>query len=86
MVLGFFTHFFLSSRSTFPPSVSEPPVLAETAIQDGEDWQGKYYELLEERDQLVNSVEEGKSNEELLSMEIEELRKELDLADKFRER
>ena len=86
MVLGFFTHFFLSSRSTLPASVSEPPVLAETAIQDGEDWQAKYYELLEEKEELQHNMDESKSNEELLAIEIEELRKELDLADSARER
>ncbi len=78
LVLGYFTHFFLTSRSSFPPpAVQEPPVLAETAIDDGEDWQGKYYETLEEKEQLINDLEESKSNEELLQMEIEELRKEL---------
>jgi chromosome segregation ATPase len=78
VVLGFFIHFYLSSRTSYPPSVSEPPVLAETAIQDGEDWQAKYYELLEEKEELQNNLEEAKSNEELLSLEIEELRKQLE--------
>lgn len=83
LVLGYFTHFFLSSRSSFPPpAVQEPPVLAETAIQDGEDWQEKYYTLLEEKEEITGRLEESKSNEELLQMEIEELHKELDAAEK----
>jgi chromosome segregation ATPase len=81
MVLGFFIHFFLSSRNTILPSAMEPPVLAETAIQDGEDWQSKYYELLELQAQLKNDFEEAKSNAELFEIEIEELRKELDTYD-----
>lgn len=81
MVLGFFIHFFLSSRSSMPPPSMEPSVLAETAIQDGEDWQAKYYELLELQAQLKNDFEEAKSNAELFEMEIEELRKELDAYD-----
>lgn len=85
MALGFFVHFFMSSRTTLPPSVSEPSVLAESAIHDGEDWQGKYYELLEINEELQNSAEESKSNEELAQIEIEELRKELDAADAARE-
>jgi hypothetical protein len=85
MVLGFFTHFFLSSRSSIPPPVMEPPVLAETAIQDGEDWQSKYYELLEEEQYLRREAEEAKSNEELAAIEIEELRKELDAIDNKKE-
>ncbi len=85
MALGFFVHFFMSSRTTLPPAVSEPSVLAESAIQDGEDWQGKYYELLEINEELQNNAEEAKSNEELAQIEIEELRKELDAADAARE-
>ena len=85
IALGFFAHFFMSSRTTLPPPVSEPSVLAESAIHDGEDWQGKYYELLEINEQLQNSAEESKSNEELAQIEIEELRKELDAADAARE-
>lgn len=81
IVLGFFIHFFLSSRSSIMPSAMEQPVLAETAIQDGEDWQAKYYELQEIKDEIYQDFEEAKSNEELLTIEIEELRKELDLAD-----
>jgi Chromosome segregation ATPases len=79
VVLGFFTHFFISSRSTIiPPPSMEPPVLAESAIVDGEDWQSKYYELLEQHAQLKNDLEEAKSNAELFEMEIEELRKEIE--------
>jgi hypothetical protein len=83
MVLGFFIHFFLTSRSSMiPPPVSmEQSVLAESAIQDGEDWQSKYYEILEQQAELKNDLEESKSNEELAAIEIEELRKELDAYD-----
>lgn len=79
VALGFAIHFFISSRSTMiPPPSMEPSVLAESAIQDGEDWQSKYYELLELQAQLKNDLEEAKSNAELFEMEVEELRKELD--------
>lgn len=79
VVLGYFTHFFLSSRSSMPPPMTmEPSVLAESAILDGEDWQSKYYEILEQQSLLKNDLEEAKSNAELYEMECDELRKELD--------
>jgi chromosome segregation ATPase len=85
LVLGYFTHFFLSNRNTMPPSVMEPPVLAEAAINDGEDWQAKYYEILELQEEIKHDLEEAKSNVELYEIEIEELRKELDAMERPKE-
>lgn len=78
MVLGFFIHFFIVSRRSVTPRASEPSVLAESAIDPGE-WKLKY---LEDQDIQKKVTEELKreliaaqENEELLSIELEELRK-----------
>ena len=81
LVLGFFIHFFITSRRVIPSTLLEPPVLAESAIHDGEDWQSKYYAELELKEQLQRELEEALSNQELLQMEIEELKQALEQKD-----
>ena len=83
VVLGFFIHFFITSRKqmSIPASIMEPPVLAESVIQDNDEWRIKYYEEMEEQKQLQaqlrQELEEAKNNEEVLSIELEELGKEI---------
>lgn len=78
MVLGFFIHFFLVNRKSALPSASEHSVLATSAIDPGE-WKLKY---LEDQDVQKKVVEELKrelvaaqENEELLGIELEEMKK-----------
>lgn len=80
MVLGFFIHFFLVNRKSALPSVSEHSVLAESAIDPGE-WKLKY---LEDQDVQKKVVEElrrelaaAQENEELLGIELEEMKKSI---------
>jgi uncharacterized protein YneF (UPF0154 family) len=81
VVLGFFIHFFITSRRTMPVSVMEPPVLAESVIRDNDEWRIKYYEEMEEQEsmqaQLRQDLEEARNNEEVLNIELEELRKDI---------
>ncbi len=83
IVLGFFIHFFLVNRKSMPPSVAEPSVLAESSI-DPDEWRLKYYEELEVQEkvqqQLRRELDELKENEELLTIELEETKKELNAA------
>lgn len=78
MVLGFFIHFFIVSRRSVTPSASEPSVLAESAIDPGE-WKLKYLEdqdIQKKRmDELKKELSASQENEELLTIELEELRK-----------
>lgn len=83
VVLGFFIHFFISSRRSMSMTSAtlEPSVLAETAIADNDEWRIKYYEETETKQQLITKlqqeVEELRENEELMNIEVEELRKEI---------
>lgn len=83
VVLGFFIHFFLVSRRTLSIKLPEPepPVFAETAFNDSDEWRLKYYEEKELQDKvqmdLRRQLDEVRDNEELLTIEVEELNKEL---------
>lgn len=83
VALGFFIHFFLVSRKTmsFKLPEPEPPILADTAFYDSEEWRLKYYEDMElqekEQMQLRRELDEVRDNEQLLTIEVEELHKEL---------
>jgi hypothetical protein len=76
-VLGFFIHFFLTTRKSFPYSMKETSVQEEMSLPEAEEWRLKYFEEADLQQQLRTELEESKSNEELLEMEIEELRKSL---------
>jgi len=73
-VLGFFIHFFLTSRRSLPRSMAEPSVLAESGLPAAEEWRLKYFEEADMQQQLRMELEEAKSNEELMAIEVEELR------------
>jgi uncharacterized protein YneF (UPF0154 family)/myosin heavy subunit len=83
VALGFFIHFFLVSRRTMWIKLPEPepPILADTAFHDSEEWRLKYYEDMElqekEQMQLRRELDEVRDNEQLLTIEVEELHKEL---------
>ena len=59
----------------------EPFILADTAFHDSEEWRLKYYEDMElqekEQMQLRRELDEVRDNEQLLTIEVEELHKEL---------
>ena len=83
VALGFFIHFFLVSRKTmslkFPEP--EPPVIAASAFDNADEWRMKYYEEMEMQEkvqmQLRRELDEVRDNEQLLTIEVEELHKEL---------
>ncbi|HEX6430127.1 MAG TPA: hypothetical protein VF008_20675 [Niastella sp.] len=83
IVLGFFIHFFLVSRKTmsFKMPEREPPIIANAAFDNAEEWRLKYYEEMEMQEQaqmqLRRELDTVKDNEELLTIEVEELHKEL---------
>ncbi len=78
MVLGFFIHFFIVSRKSVTPSASEPSVLAESAIDPGE-WKLKYLEGQDLQKKVMEDLKKeltaAQENEELLNIELEELKK-----------
>lgn len=83
IVLGFFIHFFLVSRKTmaFKMPEREPPIIANAAFDNAEEWRLKYYEEMEMQEQaqmqLRRELDTVRDNEELLTIEVEELHKEL---------
>lgn len=83
VVLGFFIHFFFVSRKTIPLKLPkpEPPVLSDKAFQHTDEWRLKYYEEMELQEkvqmQLRRELDEVRENEELLTIEVEELQKEV---------
>jgi uncharacterized protein YneF (UPF0154 family) len=83
VALGFFIHFFLVSRRTMSIKLPqrEPPIIADTAFHDADEWRLKYYEEMELQEkvqmQLRRELDEVRDNEELLTIEVEELHKEL---------
>lgn len=83
VVLGFFIHFSLVTRRTMSIKLPEPqpPIIADTAFHDSEEWRLKYYEEMELQEkmqmQLRRELDEVRDNEQLLTIEVEELHKEL---------
>jgi hypothetical protein len=83
VALGFFIHFFLVSRRTMSLKLPqpEPPIIADAAFQNTDEWRVKYYEEMEVQEkvqmQLRRELDEVRDNEELLTIEVEELHKEL---------
>ena len=83
IVLGFFIHFFLVSRKTMVIKLPdrEPPIIANAAFDNAEEWRLKYYEEIELQEkaqmQLRRELDSVRDNEELLTIEVEELHKEL---------
>lgn len=81
VILGFAIHFFWTSRKTIHPSAAEPSVLADASINHGDEWRIKFYEETEARDkaekQFKREIDSYKDNENILSIELEEVKKEL---------
>ncbi len=82
IILGFSMHFFWTSRKTPPPSSAERPVLAGSSLNPANEWRLKYVEEVESRQkaekQLRIELENLKDNENLLVIELEEAKKEID--------
>lgn len=82
VALGFFIHFFLVSRRTMTINIPRPQsIIAESAFQNTDEWRVKYYEEMEVQEkiqmQLRRDLDTVRDNEELLTIEVEELHKEL---------
>lgn len=83
IVLGFFIHFFIYSRKLMPFKLPkpEPPVISDTALRLNDEWRLKYDEEMEVQEkvqmQLRRELDEVRENEELLTIEVEELQKEV---------
>jgi uncharacterized protein YneF (UPF0154 family) len=82
LVLGFFIHFFLVSRNTMSIKLPKPPPIQDTSFHQIDEWRLKYQEEMEVQDkiqmQLRRQLDELRENEELSTIEIEELHKEID--------
>jgi Small-conductance mechanosensitive channel len=82
LVLGFFIHFFLVSRRTMSIKLPKPPPIHDSSLRQIDEWRLKYQEEMEVQEkiqmQLRRQIDEARENEELLSIEIEELHKEID--------
>jgi DNA repair exonuclease SbcCD ATPase subunit len=83
VILGFSIHFFWTSRRSMPAPVPEPSVLADASINAGDEWRLKYYEEVEMQEKLEQQIrrelEAAKDNESILTIELEEVKKELKL-------
>lgn len=77
LVLGFAIHFYLTQKKIIPSVTQEPAVLAEEPIGGLDEWRLKFYEEADLREQLSRELEEAKEKEELLELEIEELKLEI---------
>ena len=81
--LGFAIHFFISSRRSMQIGSPETPVLATSVITEPEadQWRIKYFEERDARAKEVlllnQELEELRGNEELLTIETAELKKEI---------
>src|SRR5215831_1320507 len=79
LALGFAIHFFITQKKAFPPTASEPSVLAETSFPETDEWRMKYYEERDLREKLEKDIERSGGEEEILAIEVEELKKEITL-------
>lgn len=77
LILGFAIHFYLTQKKLMPSATAEPPVLAEEPIGGLDEWRLKFYEEVDLREQLSRELDETKEKEELLEMEVEDLKKEI---------
>ena len=80
LILGFSIHFFFASRKSIS-SVPEAALPKEPGISEAEEWRLKYYDEVDdhqkERDDLKRHLKAAKENEEILSIEVNELKKEM---------
>jgi len=78
LVLGFTIHFFWSSRKSL--NVSEPAEA--TGINDNDNWKLKYYNDMDMQErslqQLRERLSQSQETEQILTIELEESRKELE--------
>ncbi|HEV2482366.1 MAG TPA: hypothetical protein VGS79_22030 [Puia sp.] len=78
LILGFTIHFFWSSKKSF--GVSEPSEA--TGINDNDNWKLKYYNDMDMQErslqQLRERLSQSQETEQILTIELEESRKELE--------
>src|SRR3984893_11870668 len=78
LILGFTIHFFWNSKKAMKLHDSFP----ETGISDNDNWKLKYYNDMDMQEkmqqQLRDRLAETKENEQILGIELEELRKEIE--------
>src|ERR1700733_7881073 len=78
LILGFTIHYFWSARKTMKFEVEPGP----EGISENDNWKLKYYNDMDMQEklqqQLRDRLAETKENEQILGIELEELRKEID--------
>jgi chromosome segregation ATPase len=78
LILGFTIHFFWNSKKTL--RISDPA--ASTGISENDNWKLKYYNDMDMQEraqqQLRDRLVQVQENEQILTIELEELRKELE--------
>ena len=74
LVLGFAIHFYLTQKKIMPSATAEPSVLAEEPIGGLDEWRLKFYEETDLREQLSRELEESKEKQEMLELEVEDLK------------
>ena len=78
LILGFTIHYFWSARKTMKFEVEPGP----EGISENDNWKLKYYNDMDMQEklqqQLRDRLAETKENEQILGIEVEELRKEID--------
>src|SRR5882762_11720878 len=78
LILGFTIHFFWNSKKTL--RISDPT--ASTGISENDNWKLKYYNDMDMQErsqqQLRDRLAEIQENENILTIELEERRKEID--------
>src|SRR5579863_10747560 len=80
LILGFTIHFFWNSKKDLDLKQPEP----NTGISDNDNWKLKYYNDMDMQEraqqQLRERLAEARENEQILNIEVEEVKKELQIS------
>src|ERR1700738_2870744 len=78
LILGFTIHFFWNSKKDLQIDDSEPA----TGISENDNWKLKYYNDMDMQERMQQELRDRlvqvQENEKILTIELEELRKELE--------
>src|SRR5450631_1376005 len=78
LILGFTIHFFWNSKRSLRINLQSPP----TGISENDNWKLKYYNDMDMQErtqqQLRDKLSEVTENENILTIELEETRREMD--------
>lgn len=77
LALGFAIHFYLTQKKIMPAATTEQAVLAEEPIGGLDEWRLKFYEEADLREQLDRELKASKEKQEMLELEIEDLKQAL---------